>query len=269
MAHASASTEPRTLEEMHARYRAAQVNNLVSARRHNERKRQPLPTPQPHAEVRRPVVAAKQRPGAIVTAQELRLAAMLPSEDDEAHPVRMIARIATEHGLPAGAITGKSRTKIVVAARFAAIMAVQAAHPHLSLPQIGRLFGKRDHTTILNALRRMNANRDANEAQDEASAEAARELLCATPDPEKILDLVAKAYGTTVRHLRGSSRSKRLVAPRRVAIVAIKAAHPLLSSVAIGRFMNREHSSVVRVLKLQQQKQAPSPALSRKEEGSR
>ncbi|MFN7400330.1 MAG: helix-turn-helix domain-containing protein [Sandaracinobacter sp.] len=56
-------------------------------------------------------------------------------------------------GQPLQDILGPYRAHDCVRARFAAIWVVRQALP-LSLPQIGRAFGGRDHTTIISALRR-------------------------------------------------------------------------------------------------------------------
>lgn len=67
---------------------------------------------------------------------------------------RIIHRSAAAFGTTAKAIVGRSRLHLVTQARFHAIHAVREAKPHLSLQQIGRMFG-RHHTTILNALQQM------------------------------------------------------------------------------------------------------------------
>ncbi|MGJ7039164.1 chromosomal replication initiation ATPase DnaA [Shinella sp. BE166] len=52
-------------------------------------------------------------------------------------------------------IMGVSRSVAVVEARHTCIYAVKMARPDLSLPQIGRIFGGRDHTSIIHAVRKM------------------------------------------------------------------------------------------------------------------
>lgn len=52
-------------------------------------------------------------------------------------------------------IIGKRRTKDIIPLRHRAIADAVAIRPDLSLPTIGRLFGGRDHTTILHAARKM------------------------------------------------------------------------------------------------------------------
>ena len=49
----------------------------------------------------------------------------------------------------------------------------------LSLPQIGRLYGGRDHTTVLNSLRRV----EASLGEDEALAAQVDELRTAIHNP--------------------------------------------------------------------------------------
>jgi chromosomal replication initiation ATPase DnaA len=66
---------------------------------------------------------------------------------------RIIDLVARMHGVSFAAVMGKSRRRHVVLARFAAICAVKEIRPCMTLPTLGRLFG-RDHTSILNALDR-------------------------------------------------------------------------------------------------------------------
>jgi hypothetical protein len=73
---------------------------------------------------------------------------------------------AEEFGVRVRDVLGPWRTVRVVAARHMAMYLVRYVSPHLSLPAIGRLFGGRDHTTILNAVRRVEARRDADPDYD-------------------------------------------------------------------------------------------------------
>jgi chromosomal replication initiation ATPase DnaA len=65
----------------------------------------------------------------------------------------LIARVGAWHGYSRSDIVGPRRFRPVVAARFDAIAAVKQAYPTLSLNALGRIFGGRNHATILNALR--------------------------------------------------------------------------------------------------------------------
>ncbi len=73
----------------------------------------------------------------------------------------IIAVIARKHGLDSGAIVGSSRQRHVVKARFEAIAEVRRLRPDLSSTQMGKIFGDRDHTTILHALRKIDARKEA------------------------------------------------------------------------------------------------------------
>lgn len=62
--------------------------------------------------------------------------------------VRIVADMAAKHGLTLADIRGPGRERKLVMARCEAIRAVRAARPHLSYPQIGKVF-HRDHTTVM------------------------------------------------------------------------------------------------------------------------
>lgn len=61
--------------------------------------------------------------------------------------------IAATYGLSVEELLGPARHKSVSHARQHA-MWLMRQQPHLSLPQIGRFLGGRDHTTILHGVRR-------------------------------------------------------------------------------------------------------------------
>ncbi|MER9937436.1 helix-turn-helix domain-containing protein [Mesorhizobium sp. M0088] len=67
---------------------------------------------------------------------------------------QIIADMAHQHGVTYADVISKSRRHHFVKARTEAIWALKDWNPSLSLPQIGRLMGGRDHTTILHALRK-------------------------------------------------------------------------------------------------------------------
>jgi chromosomal replication initiation ATPase DnaA len=66
--------------------------------------------------------------------------------------LEVIARVAFEHGLTVGDLIGPCKRKEYVAARWQAMKAIKTEFPNDSLTTIGRLF-KRDHTTVIHALR--------------------------------------------------------------------------------------------------------------------
>jgi len=68
---------------------------------------------------------------------------------------QLVAAIAKRHGVTFQDIMGPCRRAKIVAARFEAIVAVAQVRYTWSLPQIGRFFGDRDHTTILHCIKKM------------------------------------------------------------------------------------------------------------------
>lgn len=65
----------------------------------------------------------------------------------------IIARVAFWHGVTTEDILSRRKPRKLATARFDAIAAVKIAYPNISSPRLGQLFGGRDHTTILHALR--------------------------------------------------------------------------------------------------------------------
>lgn len=102
------------------------------------------------------------------------------------HPTaRLIqGRVAAHFQIRVSDMRSARRNQAVVWPRFVAIYLCRELTP-MSLPQIGRLFGKRDHTSIMYALRRV-ADRMAREP-DEAVAirSLASEIAAAAPAGEE------------------------------------------------------------------------------------
>lgn len=65
--------------------------------------------------------------------------------------------VARHPGVTVQDVLGPCRLRKIVNARFEAIAEIAEARPHWSYPTIGRLFGGRDHTTIMHALNRLGA----------------------------------------------------------------------------------------------------------------
>ncbi len=85
------------------------------------------------------------------------IAELIPSSRNARRdlPVEEIQqRVASSFGVSRAELVGSSRAAAPLRARQVAIFLTREA-TELSLPQIGRLYGGRDHTTILNALRRI------------------------------------------------------------------------------------------------------------------
>jgi chromosomal replication initiator protein len=87
-------------------------------------------------------------------------------------------RVAEGFGISRAELVGSSRAATPLRARQIAIFLTRDL-TDLSLPQIGRLYGGRDHTTILNSLRRVEAGLD----EDADLAEKVRELRGAIHNP--------------------------------------------------------------------------------------
>jgi len=87
-------------------------------------------------------------------------------------------QVAERFGISRAELIGSSRAATPLRARQVAIYLTREL-TELSLPQIGRLYGGRDHTTVLNSLRRIEATLD----EDEALTEKVTELRTAIHRP--------------------------------------------------------------------------------------
>jgi len=63
------------------------------------------------------------------------------------------ALVAEEFGLTFMDLTKQTRTRRISRPRQAAMYVVRKLRPDMSYPMIGRLFGGRDHTTIIHGIR--------------------------------------------------------------------------------------------------------------------
>jgi chromosomal replication initiator protein len=87
------------------------------------------------------------------------IAELIPNRAGQGEPTTVEAiqqQVAAAFGISRAELVGTSRAATPLRARQVAILLTREA-TDLSLPQIGRLYGGRDHTTILNALRRVEA----------------------------------------------------------------------------------------------------------------
>jgi chromosomal replication initiator protein len=87
-------------------------------------------------------------------------------------------RVAERFGISRAELVGSSRAATPLRARQVAMFLTRDL-TDLSLPQIGRLYGGRDHSTVLNSLRRVEASLD----EDTDLAEKVRELRGAIHNP--------------------------------------------------------------------------------------
>jgi chromosomal replication initiator protein len=87
-------------------------------------------------------------------------------------------RVAEGYGISRAELVGSSRAATPLRARQVAIFLTREL-TDLSLPQIGRLYGGRDHSTVLNSLRRV----EAGLADDQQLAERVQDLRGAIHNP--------------------------------------------------------------------------------------
>ena len=91
-------------------------------------------------------------------------------------------RVAERFGISRAELVGSSRAATPLRARQVAIFLTREL-TDLSLPQIGRLYGGRDHTTVLNSLRRV----EAGLGEDPNLVEKVHELRTAIHNPAREL----------------------------------------------------------------------------------
>ncbi len=87
------------------------------------------------------------------------IAELIPNRSQPSGPTtveEIQQRVAAAFGISRAELVGSSRAATPLRARQIAILLTREA-TDLSLPQIGRLYGGRDHSTILNSLRRVEA----------------------------------------------------------------------------------------------------------------
>jgi chromosomal replication initiator protein len=87
------------------------------------------------------------------------IAELIPGQSRPSRPTveEIQSQVATAFGVSRAELVGGSRAAAPLRARQVAILLTREA-TDLSLPQIGRLYGGRDHSTVLNSLRRVEAN---------------------------------------------------------------------------------------------------------------
>jgi chromosomal replication initiator protein len=103
----------------------------------------------------------------------------MPSFTPQATPVEEIQqRVASTFGISRAELVGSTRAATPLRARQVAIFLTREL-TDLSLPQIGRLYGGRDHSTVLNSVRRV----EAGLAEDPLLSERVSELRSAIHKP--------------------------------------------------------------------------------------
>ena len=75
----------------------------------------------------------------------------------EVHQIIREISAATGSDVTVADVMGRSRFQYIVDVRHLAMVEVSKRFPWMSYPQMGRLFGGRDHSTIMSALRKFGA----------------------------------------------------------------------------------------------------------------
>lgn len=133
-----------TLEELHAHYKAVRARLDGGVKKEAAvRLIYPEPAPAPYPD-------PLDSPAPVAVAVEAPPAPAVPAET----PARKILmEVAEKHKMPVASFRSKSRTMPFINLRHEACYRL-STELGFSLMQIGRLMGNRDHTTVLNAIRR-------------------------------------------------------------------------------------------------------------------
>lgn len=70
-------------------------------------------------------------------------------DPDRGSPLDVLKGVARAHSVTLDDLTGPRQTKWVVTARKAGAAALETTFPEMSLADIGRFLGGKDHTTVL------------------------------------------------------------------------------------------------------------------------
>jgi hypothetical protein len=133
-----------TLEELHAHYKA------VRARLDNGPVKKINVHVGPFMRLKGPYPDPLDSPA---PAPAVEVPAKAPEAPAETPARRILTEVAEKHNMPVGAFRSKSRTMPFVNLRHEACYRL-STELCFSLKQIGRLMGNRDHTTVMNAIRR-------------------------------------------------------------------------------------------------------------------
>ena len=119
--------------------------------------------------------------------------------------------VARAFGLPVTALSSASRSKGITFARHVA-MYLCHARVRCSFPELGRAFGGRDHTTVMAAVRRIEALRGTTRAPNRTSARSSG----STSDHEHLSNRSRAGQGSpssaVVAHRMGVGK-RRIFAP--------------------------------------------------------
>jgi len=79
---------------------------------------------------------------------------------------------------------------------------------------------------------------------------AQRPILTPADEVRRIIDLVARMHGCTYLEVVGRKRSVRISLARFAAIGAVRQARPDYSTPQLGRYFNRDHTSILNSLRV-------------------
>ena len=96
---------------------------------------------------------SKMSPGEPISLATLKRHRPAEPNGSDITPKNILVSVSREFGLTTKDLTGRARRRTVVTARAIAIHLIRT-HTGCSLEEIGRQVGNRDHSTVLNALRR-------------------------------------------------------------------------------------------------------------------
>ena len=145
------------------------------------------------------------------------IAELIPqsSPRSEEMPVEEIQQhVATAFGISRAELVGSSRAAAPLRARQVAILLTRES-TGLSLPQIGRLYGGRDHSTVLNSLRRI----EVGVSEDPEPRRASRQAPRRDPQPGRQTGLTAD--GAVRIHGLPTAESTTQISHRTAVLTAI------------------------------------------------
>ena len=146
--------EPKSVAEMIARYREVKrrLNTAAPTVRSEQIVLKDLENTV--AFVLAVAAMARDRAGNAARRADLFSGLSVPGRTPAGAAKAALRAVSEKTGVPVQAILGRERIANIAAARHEAVWRVHQV-TRWSLPRVGRFFGDRDHTTVLNSLRRM------------------------------------------------------------------------------------------------------------------
>jgi hypothetical protein len=129
-----------------------------------------------------------------------------PPPEHKPRWLQIVDAVALECGVSRSHILGTYRRARIVRARHLAMYLVGETSPELSLPVLGRLFGGRDHTTVLHAIRKAEQRRMTEPEFDRLAAA----MLARFPELEREREAAPAAADALHRLAADMERSARL-----------------------------------------------------------